>query len=130
MPELSMPGPAPLAGIRVLELANYLAAPICTAMMADMGAEVIKVEPPAGEASRGIRPTGDAAPAFNHGFQQLNRGKRSLTVDLDRPGAGDLLLRIAAEVDVVVTNLMPGRLKRYGIEYATVKGRNPDIIFV
>lgn len=120
---------APLRGVKVLEIANFLAVPMGTALMADMGAEVIKIEPPGGDTTRGMQLAGDGARAFNHGFQALNRGKRSLTIDLAKAGARDVVLRLASHADVLVTNLMTERLERYGIEYSAVCARKPDIVF-
>src|SRR6266542_2789389 len=101
---------APLAGIKVLVVANWLAAPSAAALMADMGAEVIKVEPPGGEVFRGFVLQGlgyDFDFATNYAFHLDNRGKRSVTVALDRPGGPALVRRIAADVDVFLTNLLP-----------------------
>src|SRR4030095_7918032 len=90
---------APLAGIRVLEVANWLAAPAAAALLADLGADVIKVEPPGGEVYRQflLRSMGYTHEfADNYGFQVDNRGKRSITVSLDRPGGPELVRRLAA----------------------------------
>jgi len=97
---------APLDGIRVLEVANWVAAPSCAALMADMGADVVKVEPPGGDALRGIveQPPVESFPG-NLTFELDNRGKRSLTVDMERPGGAELVRRLARDVDIFVTGL-------------------------
>src|SRR3990170_3952643 len=103
---------APLQGIRVLEVANWLAAPSAAALMADLGAEVIKVEPPGGDIFRGfmLRSMGyDFDFAANYAFELDNRGKRSVTVSLDRPGGPELVLRMARQADVFITNLIQER---------------------
>jgi crotonobetainyl-CoA:carnitine CoA-transferase CaiB-like acyl-CoA transferase len=120
---------APLAGIKVLEIANFLAGPVGAALMSDMGAEVVKIEPPAGDTTRGMVLQGDGTKAFNHSFHALNRGKRSITLDLARPEAKEIVLRLMADADVVVTNLMTVRLDRYGINFEAARERNPDIVF-
>ena len=109
---------SPLQDIRVLELANWAAAPSAGAMMADLGAEVIKVEPLSGDSMRGILrqavlPEGAHNP--DHPFQFANRGKKSIAVDLDDESGAALVRRIAATVDVVITNLVPSRRERFGI---------------
>lgn len=120
---------APLAGIKVVEIANFLAGPISAALMSDLGAEVVKIEPPGGDTTRGMVLQGDGGHAFNHSFQALNRGKRSITLDLALPEAKEVALRLMAEADVVVTNLMTVRLDRYGINFEAARARNPRIVF-
>ena len=129
MTERSAAQTAPLAGIRVIEIANFLAAPIATALMADMGAEVIKVEPPAGDTTRAMKMKGDRPQTVNHSFHALNRGKRSITVDLTKSGAATLIRRLVARADVLVTNLMTSRLERYGLSYAELREYKSDIVF-
>jgi formyl-CoA transferase len=121
----------PLAGIRVLEVANWLAAPAGCALLADAGADVIKVEPPTGDVYRGYRvqSAGYAAP-FNFAFELDNRGKRGVTLDLEKPDARDVVYRLIAGCDVFVTNLLVGRRERYGLTYDELKAHRPDLIFV
>ena len=109
---------APLHDIRVLELANWAAAPSAGAMMADLGAEVVKVEALGGDSMRGVLrqavvPDGEHNP--DHPFQFANRGKKSISVDLDRDEGTALVKRIAATVDIVITNLVPSRRERFGL---------------
>jgi crotonobetainyl-CoA:carnitine CoA-transferase CaiB-like acyl-CoA transferase len=122
---------APLEGITVVELANYVAAPSAGALMADLGADVIKVEPPGGEVMRGVVPSGgDGQPPFNFLFELENRGKRSVTVALDAPGGTEVIHRLLAKADVLLTNLMAPRLEKYGLTPGEVHARNPKVVFV
>ena len=122
----------PLEGIRVIEVASYVAAPSCGALLADLGAEVIKVEVPHGEVYRNALPrhagyTSDfsEAPAF----QMDNRGKRSLTLDLTNPHARDALQRVIDGADVVLTNLLPQRRAKYGLDAKSLRERHPGLIY-
>ncbi len=124
---------APLEGIRVLEIANWLAAPAATALMADLGAEVIKVEPPGGDIYRGflLRSLGyDYDFETNYAFQLDNRGKKSITIALDKPGGPELVQRMAKDVDIVITNLIQERRMKYRLTYEDVRAVNPGVIFV
>ena len=108
---------APLAGIKVVEVANWLAAPSCAALMRDMGADVIKVEPPGGDTWRHTaeRDGRDALPApTTYPFEMDNRGKRSITVDLTKPGGPELVRRMVDDADVFITNLIQPRREQYG----------------
>lgn len=123
--------PAPLEGITVIEAANYVAAPAAGALMADLGATVIKIEPPGGEVMRGVIPVGaDPRIPFNFLFELENRGKKSVTIALDAPGGPELLLRLLESADVFLTNLMAPRLERFGLQPDDVLRRNPRIVFV
>jgi len=123
---------APLDGIRVLEVANWLAAPAAGALLADLGADVIKVEPPEGDAYREflVRSLGYTHDfATNYGFQLDNRGKRSITVALDRPGGPELVRRLAAGCDVFLTNLIQQRRERFGLTWEAVHAASPRAIY-
>jgi crotonobetainyl-CoA:carnitine CoA-transferase CaiB-like acyl-CoA transferase len=123
---------APLDGIRVLEVANWLAAPAAGALLADLGADVIKVEPPGGDVFREfvLRSMGYTHDfATNYAFQLDNRGKRSVTVALDRPGGPALLRRMSERVDVFLTNLVQQRRERYGLTYDEVRAVSPRIVY-
>lgn len=117
----------PLRGVRVLDLTRMLAGPYGTMLLADLGAEVLKVERPAG--GDDIRAVG---PHFVHGesvyFLSVNRGKRSIALDLARPEGRDLLLRLAARCDVVVENFRAGVAERLGCDAATLMAANPRLI--
>ena len=123
---------APLEGIRVVEVANYVAAPSAGALLADLGADVVKVEVPQGEIYRQTRPRHlghkvdfDGSPAF----QMDNRGKRSLALDLTNPAARAALLRVIDGCDVLLTNLLPERQTRYGLDPETLRKRQPGLIY-
>ena len=124
---------APLDGIKVLEVANWLAAPAATALMADLGAEVIKVEPPGGDIYRYfvLQSMGyDYEFPTNFAFQTDNRGKKSITVSLDRPGGPELVRDLAGKADIFVTNLVQERRLKYGLTYEDVAAANPNGIYV
>jgi crotonobetainyl-CoA:carnitine CoA-transferase CaiB-like acyl-CoA transferase len=123
---------APLSGIRVLEVANWLAAPAAGALLADLGAEVVKVEPPGGDVFREflLRSMGYRHDfATNYAFHLDNRGKRSVTVSLDKPGGPELVRRLAARADVFLTNLIQQRRVRYGLCWDDVRAASPRIIY-
>jgi crotonobetainyl-CoA:carnitine CoA-transferase CaiB-like acyl-CoA transferase len=116
----------PLAGIRVIELANFIAGPLAGTLLADMGADVIKVEPPGGDMSR-------AAPPIRNGesvsFAALNRNKRSLMLDLKRPEAIEILHKLAAKSDVFLEASRPGALDKLGLGADQIKAINPRIVY-
>lgn len=115
-----------LAGIRVLEFTQIVAGPLAGIQLSDMGAEVIKVEPPAGEARRN---SGAVVPNEGKYFQSLNRGKRSLAINLARPEARALIHRIIPAFDVVLINYREGVAARLGIDYATLAKLRPGLIY-
>jgi crotonobetainyl-CoA:carnitine CoA-transferase CaiB-like acyl-CoA transferase len=116
----------PLAGIRVIELANFIAGPLCGTLLADMGADVVKVEPPGGDMSR-------ATPPIRNGesvsFTALNRNKRSLALDLKHPQAQEVMRLLAAKSDVFVEANRPGALEKMGLGAEHLKAVNPKIIY-
>ena len=116
----------PLAGIRVIELANFIAGPLAGTLLADMGADVIKVEPPKGDMGR-------ATPPIRNGesvsFVALNRNKRSLVLDLKRPEAIEVLRKLAGKSDVFLEAYRPGALDKLGLGSAQVKAINPRIVY-
>jgi len=119
---------APLDGIRVLEIANYVAAPALGALMRDLGADVIKAEPPGGEVMRASFTPGAGAYHVNFLFELENRGKRSMTLALGSPEATELVHELLANCDVLLTNLLAPRQERYGLTSDQVLARNPQII--
>jgi crotonobetainyl-CoA:carnitine CoA-transferase CaiB-like acyl-CoA transferase len=123
--------PAPLEGIRVVEVASFVAAPSGGALLADLGAEVIKVEVPEGELYRHTKPhMGGYKSDFDGGppFEMDNRGKKSLALDLTRPEARDALQKVIARADVVLTNLLPARQKKYGLDPDSLRAKRPALI--
>jgi formyl-CoA transferase len=123
---------APLDGIRVIEVAHFVAAPSAGALLADLGAEVIKVEVPDGEVYRHVRPDFagiDSDFEASPGFQLNNRGKRSLTLDLKQPGAVDALHRVIDTADVLLTNTLPDRRPRFRLDADTLLARKPELIY-
>src|SRR5437763_13103937 len=117
----------PLAGIRVIDVTAAVLGPVATQILGDLGAEVIKVEPPEGEMMRGIGPARN--PGMAAYFLNVNRNKKSLVLDLKRPEARDALLRLAATADVFVHNMRPGAAERLGIDYATIAAVNRRVVY-
>jgi crotonobetainyl-CoA:carnitine CoA-transferase CaiB-like acyl-CoA transferase len=116
----------PLAGVRVLEFCQVAAGPFCGMLLADFGADVIKVEPPEGDALRTWPPLSGG---FSENFASLNRGKRSLALDLKQPDHRALALRLADEADVVVENSRPGVMDRLGLGHAALRARRPQLVY-
>ncbi|MGB5799751.1 MAG: CoA transferase, partial [Mesorhizobium sp.] len=116
----------PLAGIKVLDLSRVLAGPYCTALLADLGAEIIKLEPPAGDDYRHIGPFKDGESAL---FTLNNRGKKSVVLDLKKPADLELAQALAARVDVVVENFRPGVAARLGLGAEVLRKANPRLIY-
>ncbi len=118
--------PQALSGVRVLDLTQVMAGPFCAMLLCDMGADVIKVEPPGGDPTRtwGERGQRDT-PAFN----AVNRGKRSIVVDLKRDEGRALLQRLASGADVLIENYRPGVMAAFGLDYATLKDGHPGLIY-
>jgi len=123
----AMIGKRPLEGVRVLDLTRVLAGPFCTMNLADLGAEVIKIELPGrGDDSRQFAPT---LPTGDSGYYySVNRGKKSVTIDLRTAEGAALFLELAAKCDVVVENFAPGTLQRFGIDFEHLKVANPRVI--
>ncbi|MCK8785928.1 CoA transferase [Roseomonas sp. NAR14] len=122
-----MAGHGTLAGIRVLDLTSVLMGPFCTQILADHGAEVIKVEGPEGDTTRQLPVM--AAPAMGAMFTNLNRGKRGLSLDLKRPEARAALLRLAATADVFIHAMRADAIERLGLTYADLAAANPRIVY-
>ncbi|MCE0761888.1 CoA transferase [Pseudonocardia kujensis] len=128
----------PLTGLRVLDLSWVWSGPMVTAALRDLGAEVIKVEhrdraDPArlrGRALRGGKPVEGPELEVTPYFNQMNRGKRSIAIDLTKPEGATLIGRLAAEADVVVENMRPGALGRKGLDYAALSAVNPGLVMV
>ena len=120
-------GAGPLSGIRVLDFTQVIAGPFGCMMLADLGAEVIKIEPPGGEQWRVIAPF---MPGESKTFQSLNRGKKSLVLKLDDARAQEIVHRLVPSIDVVVTNFRPDVPGRLRIDYPTLSALRPKLIYV
>jgi crotonobetainyl-CoA:carnitine CoA-transferase CaiB-like acyl-CoA transferase len=118
----------PLHGIRVLDLTSYLMGPFATQILGDMGADVIKVEAAEGDVVRAIGPT--RSPGMGGIFQQNNRNKRSIVLDLKQPAGRDAVLRLARNADVFIYNVRPAAMARLGLSYEAVSAANPAIVYV
>ncbi|MFP3920878.1 MAG: CaiB/BaiF CoA transferase family protein [Dichotomicrobium sp.] len=118
----------PLTGMRVIELAHIMAGPVCGLMLADMGADVIKVEKPQGDDSRRFLPPdieGESA-----AFMMMNRNKRGIALDLKQDAARDVLHSLIAGADVVIENYRKGTMEKLGMGYETLRAANPGLIHV
>jgi len=115
-----------LEGLRVVDFTQVMAGPTCTLCMADLGADVVKVEAPSGDLSRALSPWihGEGVP-----FLALNRNKRSIVLDLKQSIHRQVALDLIAEADVVVESFRPGVMARFGLDYATVSAKNPRLIY-
>lgn len=116
----------PLAGIRVLDFTRVLAGPHCTRMLADLGADVIKVEPPAGDLTRASNPRSGGMSLF---FLSQNCGKRNVSIDLSTPRGAELAAGLSERVDIVVENFRPGVMADFGLDYEAMSARNPGLIY-
>ena len=115
-----------LDGLRVLDLTQVMAGPFCSMLLCDMGADVIKVEPPAGDSTRRMPGgVGSDSPSFN----AVNRGKRGIVVDLKQPAGREAVQRLAAVSDVLVENYRPGVLEKFGLDYAALSRRHPRLVY-
>ena len=120
--------PKPLDGIRVLDLSRVLAGPFCTMNLADLGAEVIKIEVPGrGDDSRGYAPRIPNSSDSGY-YHSVNRGKRSVTLDLRKPEGARILLELVRHADIVVENFSPGTMERFDAGYERMRAANPRII--
>ena len=121
---------APLSGYRVIDMTHVLAGPYCGYQLGLLGAEVIKVESPRGDM---VRYWGGSEDQLNlglgFGFTAQNAGKRSICVDITRPEGADIVTELAASADIFLENYRPGALAGHGLDYASIKTRNPSIIY-
>jgi crotonobetainyl-CoA:carnitine CoA-transferase CaiB-like acyl-CoA transferase len=110
----------PLSGVRVVDFSMFVPGPFCSALLADLGAEVIKVEQPKGDPGRAYVPVQ---------FNTENRNKRSLSIDLKKPESRPLVEKLARQADIALEGFRPGVAKRLGIDYATLKQHNPKLVY-
>jgi len=120
------PDTRPLSGIRVLDLTRVLAGPHAARMLCDLGADVIKVEPPEGDITRTTWPRVNSISSY---FAQQNVGKRCVSIDMDHEEGRDLVRRLADQCDVVLENFRPGVMDRLGLGYDVLSARNPRLVF-
>jgi CoA:oxalate CoA-transferase len=118
---------APLVGLRVVDLTQFLSGPYCTQMLADLGAEIIKVESPQGDLSRIIPPNFVGKDSVY--YVSINRNKRSIAVDMKLPGGVDLVRKLILASDIVVENFRPGVLNRLGIKESELRGQRQGLIW-
>jgi len=116
----------PLKGIRVIDLTTVISGPVCTMLLADQGADVVKIEPPGGDIAR--RTAGDGE--FTAMFVSSNRGKRSIALDLKQPAALEALRRLIAGADVLVQNFRPGTMERLGLDEPAMRQLNPRLVYL
>jgi formyl-CoA transferase len=115
-----------LDGIRVLDVTQVMAGPFCAMQLCDMGADVIKVEPPEGDSTRRwAGPRGTESVAFN----AVNRGKRGIVLNLKRPGAQEAFRRLCGNADIVIENYRPGVMRAFGLDYDTLSRDHPGLIY-
>lgn len=114
----------PMAGLRVVEFTHMVMGPTCGMVLADMGAEVIKVEPIEGDRTRHLLGAGAGF------FPMFNRNKKSIAIDLQKPEGAQMARQLAATADVVLENFKPGTMVKYGLDYASLSATNPKLIYV
>src|SRR5438067_4463578 len=121
-------GETALSGIRVIEVGNFMAAPFCTLQLADLGADVVKIEVPDGGDQ--VRTTAPFLQGESSSFIRLNRNKRSLALDLKSPEGKEIFRRLVRRSDVVVENLRPGTMGDLQLDYQRLAQINPRLIYV
>ena len=119
--------PRPLEGVRVLDLSRFIAGPFCGRLLADLGADVVKVEPPSGDVTRLF---GVVRNGLSGLYLQQNAGKRNVSIDLKQPGGIELVEKLAEKADVVIENFRPGVLDKLGLGYAALTAKNPRLIML
>ncbi len=129
---MSKSGRPPLDGIRVIDFSRVIAGPMCTQILADMGAEVIKIENPDGgdDTRKGAGPRAGGPGGESHFFMTYNRGKKSVALDFTKPEGQAIVHKLLAGADVMVENFRPGVLKKYGFDYASVATKYPKLIYL
>jgi crotonobetainyl-CoA:carnitine CoA-transferase CaiB-like acyl-CoA transferase len=129
---MSQTGRPPLSGIRVVDFTRVIAGPLCTQILSDMGAEIIKIENPDGgdDTRKGAGPRAGGPTGESHFFMTYNRGKKSVSLDFTKPEGQKVVHRLIEKADVVIQNFRPGVLNRYGLHYAQLQEKNPRLIYV
>lgn len=118
----------PLAGVRVIDLSSVLMGPLCTQILADYGADVIKVEPPEGDIMRHAGPLKN--PQMGPIYLHVNRNKRSIVLDLKQDAARDALLRLCATADLFIHNIRPAVMRRLRLSHEDIQAVKPEIIYI
>jgi CoA:oxalate CoA-transferase len=118
---------APLDGLRVVDFTRILAGPYCTKALRDLGADVTKIEPPAGDLGRFGLPRVNGIGLY---YVQQNAGKRNLSIDLNYAESREIVAQLCRDADVIVENFRPGTLGRFGLGYEDVRAINPRVIYV
>src|SRR4051794_25638736 len=122
MPDTS----SPLAGVRIIDLTSNMSGPLATMVLADQGADVVKIEPPSGDA---IRTVGSGHEGMSAYFANNNRGKRSIAIDLSTETGRDIVRRLVAGADVFAQNFRPGVIERLGLDAASLMASNPRLVY-
>jgi succinate---hydroxymethylglutarate CoA-transferase len=125
-------GRPPLEGIRVVDFTRVIAGPMCTQILADMGAEVIKIENPDGgdDTRKGAGPRAGGETGESHFFMTYNRGKKSVALDFTKPAGQAIVHKLLVDADVMIENFRPGVLKKYGLDYAGLAAKYPKLIYL
>lgn len=118
----------PLDGIKVVDFSRVLAGPLCARTLQDLGAEVLKIEPPRADVSRFSAPVNPNG--ISGYYAQQNAGKRNISIDLNTPEAREIALKLCDDADILVENFRPGTLAAFGLDYDTLKLRNPRLVYV
>jgi crotonobetainyl-CoA:carnitine CoA-transferase CaiB-like acyl-CoA transferase len=121
----SQAGNGPCTGLRVIEFATMVSGPFCGQMLADLGAEVIKLEPPEGDGLRAVQPDHKGLSAL---FVHYNRGKKSICIDLKSEQGAEVVRELVRSADVVLENFRPGVMDRLGMGYEAFKELNPGLV--
>jgi crotonobetainyl-CoA:carnitine CoA-transferase CaiB-like acyl-CoA transferase len=116
----------PLDGVRVLDLSRVVSGPLCARILSDLGADVVKVEPPDGDVTRTVLPLVNGVSAY---FAQMNAGKRNVSINMKSPGGPELVARLADACDVLIENFRPGVMDRLGLGADALLARNPGLVY-
>jgi len=129
MPKTPSTKPLPLAGVRVLDVSQVMAGPYCCMLLADLGADVIKIEPPGtGDQTRGAMGF-KMKGSDSMGFLNMNRNKRSVTLNLKSKAGKEVFFKLVKTADILVENYRPGVMKKLGIDYSSLKAINPGLVY-
>ncbi|MEY2943566.1 MAG: hypothetical protein RLY97_1580, partial [Pseudomonadota bacterium] len=119
----------PLEGIKIIEVAMWAFVPVAGSLLSDLGADVIKIEPPTGDPIRGLRTGQNGTIPVELSWESYNRGKKSITLDLKQQAGRDVLSKMLGDADVFLTNLLPPARRAMGIDEATIRAAFPQLIY-